>query len=228
MEGIESVVAAHLDTWNSPAGPERTEAIAALYAPDVLVAEPQRALRGHDGMEQAIADLQAQLPGTALTLSGPIQVAQDLVTYAWTLGAPDGPAVASGRDVLFLHDDDVVSLYVVIDTPDHHREGLTMTDIQVLHDPARQRYSASVAGEAAGFAEYILTDDLIVFTHTEVDPRFEGKGIGSAVARFALDDVKAEGQRKVMPLCPFVKGWIGRHLEYAALVYGIPESTAKD
>lgn len=103
-----------------------------------------------------------------------------------------------------------------------------MTEIQILRDPSRLRYAASIDGERAGFAEYILTDELIVFTHTEVDRRFEGRGVGSAIARFALDDVRAEGRRKVMPLCPFIKGWIGRHREYVAIVYGIPESTATD
>ncbi|MCD4535543.1 N-acetyltransferase [Nocardioides sp. cx-169] len=103
-----------------------------------------------------------------------------------------------------------------------------MTDIHVVHDPDRLRYRASIGGEAAGFAEYLLTDELIVFTHTDVERRFEGKGVGSALARFALDDVRAAGRRKVMPLCPFIKGWIGRHREYVAMVYGVPESTAKD
>ena len=103
-----------------------------------------------------------------------------------------------------------------------------MTDIQVTHEPIRLRYQATVDGEIAGFAEYILTDELIVFTHTEVDRRFEGKGVGSAIARFALEDVRAEGKRKVMPLCPFIKGWIGRHREYVPMIYGVPESTAKD
>ncbi|MBC9734967.1 GNAT family N-acetyltransferase [Nocardioides marmotae] len=103
-----------------------------------------------------------------------------------------------------------------------------MTDIQVVHDPSRLRYLASIGDEPAGFAEYILTDELIVFTHTDVDPRFEGEGVGSALARFALDETRAAGQRKVMPLCPFIKGWIGRHREYVPMVYGAPESTARD
>ncbi|AWB94182.1 GNAT family N-acetyltransferase [Aeromicrobium chenweiae] len=103
-----------------------------------------------------------------------------------------------------------------------------MTDVHVVHEPSRLRYRASIDGQAAGFAEYILTDELIVFTHTEVDRRFEGKGVGSAIARFALDDVRDEGRRKVMPLCPFIKGWIGRHREYVPMVYGIPDSTATD
>lgn len=105
---------------------------------------------------------------------------------------------------------------------------MTHTDIRVAHDSDRRRYEAQVDGSVAGFAEYILTDELIVFTHTEVDARYEGKGVGSAIARFALDDVRDSGQRKVMPLCPFIKGWIANHREYLPLVMGFPASTAKD
>jgi len=56
-----------------------------------------------------------------------------------------------------------------------------------------------------------------VFTHTEIDPEFEGKGLGSQLARGALDAVRAEGSR-VVPLCPFMAGYIERHPDYQALV----------
>lgn len=115
MDHIENIVAAHLAAWNASAGPDRTRLIASVYASDVLIGEPQRALCGHDGMEQAIASIQAQLPDTTISRSGPIQVAQDLVTYAWSLGAADGPVIAAGRDVLIIRDGKVVSLYIVID-----------------------------------------------------------------------------------------------------------------
>jgi len=105
---------------------------------------------------------------------------------------------------------------------------MTDVDIQVAHAPERLRYEARVDGSVVGFAEYILATDLIVFTHTEVDPAYEGKGVGSAIARFALDDVRDGSERKVMPLCPFIKGWIGNHREYVALVKRVPPSTAKD
>ncbi|MFN8099966.1 MAG: N-acetyltransferase [Dermatophilaceae bacterium] len=58
--------------------------------------------------------------------------------------------------------------------------------------------------------------------------RLRGPGVGSAIARFALDDVQAQGTRKVLPLCPFIKAWIGRHRDYIPLVYGAPTSTATD
>jgi uncharacterized protein len=103
-----------------------------------------------------------------------------------------------------------------------------MTDVATSHNPQARRYEAHLDGELAGFAEYQLTDALVIFTHTEVDEKFEGKGVGSALARFALDDVRAAGERKVLPLCPFIKGWIGKHRDYVDLVYGAPPSTAKD
>ena len=103
-----------------------------------------------------------------------------------------------------------------------------MTDVETTHNPAEHRYEARLDGELAGFAEYQLTDHLVVFTHTEVDDAYEGKGVGSALARFGLDDVRADGGRRVLPLCPFIKEWIGRHPDYSDLVYGAPRSTAKD
>ena len=99
---------------------------------------------------------------------------------------------------------------------------------EVRNNPELSRFEAVDDGEVVGFAAYQLTDELIVFTHTEVDPAVEGRGIGSLLARSALDDVRAAGDRRVLPLCPFVKAWIGRHPDYVDLVYGAPASTAKD
>ena len=91
---------------------------------------------------------------------------------------------------------------------------------EISNNVDRLRYEALSDGAVAGYAEYQLTDELVVFTHTEVDPAYEGQGIGSALVRFALDDVRREGSRRVLPICPFVLAWIRRHPDYADLVYG--------
>lgn len=103
-----------------------------------------------------------------------------------------------------------------------------MADVEVRRNDDAHRYEAFIDGEQVGFAEYQLTDQLIVFTHTEVEDRCEGMGVGSALAREALDDVRRDGSRKVLPLCPFIKSWIAQHEDYVDLVYGAPRSTAKD
>src|SRR5450759_2488169 len=65
----------------------------------------------------------------------------------------------------------------------------------VTDNPVAERFEAHIDGRLAGFADYQLTDALIVFTHTEVDPAFEGQGVGSAIARFALDQLLEDDTR---------------------------------
>ncbi len=78
-------------------------------------------------------------------------------------------------------------------------------------------YVIRADGVQVGLSLYRRRGDRVVFTHTEVDPAFEGHGVGSALARAALDDVRARGLRAV-PLCPFVRAWIDRHPDYEDLV----------
>ncbi|MCW3158280.1 GNAT family N-acetyltransferase [Micropruina sonneratiae] len=101
-----------------------------------------------------------------------------------------------------------------------------MSDPIVTDNPAAKRFEAHLDGELAGIAEYQLTDELMVFTHTEVEPAFEGRGVGSALARTALDHLRTEGTRKALAVCPFIKGWIQRHPEYLAITYGAAKPSA--
>jgi predicted GNAT family acetyltransferase len=50
-----------------------------------------------------------------------------------------------------------------------------------------------------------------------VPPELAGKGVGSRLVKGALDEVRAEGL-KVIAQCPFVKGWIDKHPDYADLL----------
>lgn len=84
------------------------------------------------------------------------------------------------------------------------------TDVSVHDAPERHRYEATVGGQPAGFAVYRDHDRTRVFTHTEVDDAYEGRGVGSALARSALDDVRASG-RRLVALCPFIAAYIRRH-----------------
>jgi uncharacterized protein len=93
-----------------------------------------------------------------------------------------------------------------------------MSDVVVTDNREKSQYEAHIDGELAGYSQYHLTRSSIVFTHTEVDPAYEGHGVGSALARFALDDVRAKGERDVVPVCPFIHGWIDDHPDYADLV----------
>ncbi len=88
---------------------------------------------------------------------------------------------------------------------------------QVVDHPEAGRFEVLVDGEVAGYAEYRRTATSVSFTHTVVEPAFEGRGLGSVLARGALDAVRAEGLQ-VLPHCPFIRAWIERHPAYVDLV----------
>ncbi|MCL2417956.1 MAG: N-acetyltransferase [Conexibacteraceae bacterium] len=90
--------------------------------------------------------------------------------------------------------------------------------VEVTDNTARERYEAIVDGELAGFAQYQLRDGEITIYHTEVDPRYEGQGVGSQLVHMALDDIADRGL-ELVPLCPFVAAYVRRHAdEYLDLV----------
>jgi predicted GNAT family acetyltransferase len=86
---------------------------------------------------------------------------------------------------------------------------------KVADAPDRNRYEATVDGEPAGVVEYRDRRDQRILLHTNVT--LEGRGVGGALARSALDDIRARGMR-ALPKCPFFAAWIRRHPDYADLV----------
>ena len=86
----------------------------------------------------------------------------------------------------------------------------------VRDNPARHRYELEVEGHVA-FAEYGLAAGVITFIHTEVPKELGGKGVGSALARGALEDVRRRGLR-VVAQCPFIKGFMDKHAEFKDLL----------
>jgi uncharacterized protein len=90
-------------------------------------------------------------------------------------------------------------------------------DPAVTHEPELNRYELRLDGRLVGFAEYRREDGRVAFTHTEIDPEREGRGLGSALVRAALDDARRQNL-DVVPLCPFVAWYIDRHPEYASLL----------
>ena len=100
-----------------------------------------------------------------------------------------------------------------------------MTD--VTRNDEAHRYEIHRDATLLGFAAYQETPELVVFTHTEVFPGSEGQGVGGALVRGALDDVRARGLR-ALPVCPFVQSWLQRHPDYADLDYRAPRSSVED
>jgi uncharacterized protein len=91
------------------------------------------------------------------------------------------------------------------------------TATAVTDHAERERFEITDGGELAGFTQYRRRPGLIAFVHTEIDPRFEGRGLASTLIAQALDAARAE-DLAVLPFCPFVNAYINKHREYADLV----------
>ena len=90
-------------------------------------------------------------------------------------------------------------------------------ELTVADAPDKGRYEARTeTGALAGVLTYQVTGPIVVFTHTEVDPAFEHQGVGSALARAALESARAKS-RTVVPMCPFVATWLDQHKEFEPL-----------
>jgi hypothetical protein len=92
-----------------------------------------------------------------------------------------------------------------------------MSVIDVIHAPDESRYEVRVDDELAGFAKYVVKGGRHLYVHTEIAERFEGQSLGSKLAKGALDDERAAGT-VIVPICPFIAGWIERHPDYLDLV----------
>lgn len=86
----------------------------------------------------------------------------------------------------------------------------------VRNNPELHRFELDANGGTAT-AYYQVSPGTITFTHTEVPQELSGQGIGSALARGALDAARAQGL-KVVAKCPFIGAYIARHPEYGDLL----------
>jgi predicted GNAT family acetyltransferase len=87
---------------------------------------------------------------------------------------------------------------------------------EITDNAAKHRYETTIDGHTA-VVDYFVNGNTITFVHTGVPEELEGRGVGSALAKRVLDDARARGLA-VVPRCPFIRGYIERHAEYADLV----------
>lgn len=94
-----------------------------------------------------------------------------------------------------------------------------LSSITVRHAPDAHRYEALDGDTVIGESRYVPfaapSGPQRIFFHTEVDERYAGRGLGARLVTFALADTIAAGSA-VVPVCPYVRAFLGRHPEPAA------------
>lgn len=92
---------------------------------------------------------------------------------------------------------------------------MSTSEFEVIHNTASQRFECTVEGHLNA-ANYLLSNGLLVMTHTEVHPSLQGRGIAAALVEAALAFAR-DDKLKVDPACSYVRAYMQRHPETHAL-----------
>lgn len=79
------------------------------------------------------------------------------------------------------------------------------------------RFTIGVEGKTVGFAEFTDRDGQRVFTHTEVESEYEGRGLATILVAEALEQTRSAGKR-IVPECQLVANYVEKHDEFADIV----------
>jgi uncharacterized protein len=86
----------------------------------------------------------------------------------------------------------------------------------VRDNTVQSRFELDIEGTTA-FANYRLTPQAVIITHTETPRALRGRGIASELVEGALNIIRDDG-RKVVAGCSFVADYLRKHPEFADLV----------
>ncbi|WP_109529731.1 MULTISPECIES: nuclear transport factor 2 family protein [Nocardia] len=112
---MNTLVAQYLHAWNTTDAAARKAAVAEIFAADAEYIDPLIEVAGHDGIDAAIAGVQAQFPGWVFTLAGPVDAHHDQVRFTWELGPAGAAAVVVGFDVAIVRDGRIAHVYGFLD-----------------------------------------------------------------------------------------------------------------
>lgn len=81
---------------------------------------------------------------------------------------------------------------------------------QVRDNAERHRFEIDLGDGSFAIADYNLLSGKIMFTHTEVPEKHEGKGLGTTLIEAALASARERGL-KVIPICVFFAAYMQKH-----------------
>ena len=81
------------------------------------------------------------------------------------------------------------------------------------------QYTIAVDGKKVGKAEFLDRDGRRVFTHTEVDENYEGRGLATILIGEALAQTRDAGM-PIVAQCPMVANYVSKHDEFRDLTEG--------
>lgn len=93
--------------------------------------------------------------------------------------------------------------------------------MEIIMEPngeTKGAFKISDEGKQGGIMTYSMARDVMIIDHTEVDPAFEGKGLGKKLV-FAAVAYARENNLKIKPLCPFANAVFKRTEEIRDVLF---------
>ena len=89
---------------------------------------------------------------------------------------------------------------------------------ELVDNVARGRFELYRSGQLCGWLDYThLKPNRYALQHTEVDESHRGEGVGAAMVRRVLDEIRARGGT-ITVICPFVAEFVAKTADYADLI----------
>ena len=92
-----------------------------------------------------------------------------------------------------------------------------MDEIRSEDGPKGGRYVTGEQGQEAIMTFSRASPRLIIVDHTEVPDIYRGQGVGAKLAAHAIEEARRGGW-KIIPLCPFMKSQVERHLDWQDVI----------
>lgn len=89
---------------------------------------------------------------------------------------------------------------------------------KLTHETDARRYTLHVDGDLASSVDYSVSGNSISFTHTFTNPKLRGRGFAADIVEFAVNDVEATTEYRIVPMCWYVGKWFDEHAERAGLL----------
>lgn len=89
---------------------------------------------------------------------------------------------------------------------------------QFAHEPDSRRYTLRIDDHLVAVADYAVNGNSISFHHTYTQPNMRGHGYAGEVVEFAVNDVEATSDRRIVPMCWYVADWFEEHPDRSNLL----------
>lgn len=88
--------------------------------------------------------------------------------------------------------------------------------MRVVDNKEKNRFETEIDGHQA-IIEYSVQPNVLTLEHIEVDKQLSGRGVASELTESVLLEIELRGL-KVVPECPFIKGYIKKHPEWESIL----------